>query len=87
MKDNFSREIESRIREIRIYKKLYDKNNPFLAQSLSTVIGSLEKGCYVNSKTMNIASSLVEKLNLGEYVFKLIRDETFEIALKIAKKH
>ena len=43
MTDNFSREIESRIKEIRIYKKLYDKNNPFLAQSLSTVIGSLEK--------------------------------------------
>ncbi len=84
--DSKPAEMESRMKEIRKYKKLYDKNNPFLAQSLSTVIASLEKGCYVNSKTMNIASLLAEKLNLGEYVFKIIRDETFEIALTLAAK-
>lgn len=82
--DDYDDEMASRVREVKSYKKLYDKNNAFLAQSLTTVIDSLEKGCYVNSKTMNIASSLIEKLNLGEYVFKVIRDETFAIGLELA---
>ena len=33
---------------------------------------------------MNIASSLIEKLNLTEYVFKIVRDETFKVALELA---
>lgn len=84
LEKNKKLEYEKREKEIRNYKKLYDKNNPFLAQSLSTVVTSLEQGCYINSKTMNIASSLIEKLNLTEYVFKIVRDETFKVALRVA---
>ena len=52
--------VREKEKEIRNYN-VHDKNNPSWPRVFYSQTS--EQGCYINSKTMNIASSLIEKLN------------------------
>ena len=86
LSSNWKAELSFRIKEVRSYKDLYDKNNAFLAKHIETVLNSLTSGCYIKNDGLTTAAQIAEKLNLAQPVFKLIRDKTFETAIYLADK-
>lgn len=76
--------IQERIKYVRSYKTLYDKNNGFLAKHISTVISTLKRACYVKTGLASAGAPFVNNLPINALVFGHLRDLTFESAIKLA---
>lgn len=76
--------IAARIRHIRKYKSLYDKNNTFLAGHVETVIRSLERSCYIRKGFITAAAPIANDLPINLVIFGQLRDQTFATAIELA---
>jgi hypothetical protein len=74
----------ARIKHIRKYKSLYDKNNAFLARHVETVIKTLASACYIRKGLVTAGASVVNGLPINTLVFGQLRDQTFAAAIELA---
>lgn len=76
--------IAARVRHIRKYKSLYDKNNAFLARHVETVIDTLKDACYLRKGLVTAGAPIVNELPINALLFGQLRDQTFATAIELA---
>lgn len=74
----------ARVRHIRKYKLLYDKNNAFLARNVVTVIETLKNACYLRKGLLTAGAPIVNELPINALLFGQLRDQTFATAIELA---
>ena len=76
--------VAARVRHIRKYKSLYDKNNAFLARHIVTVIETLKDACYLRKGLVTAGAPIVNELPINALIFGQLRDQTFATAIELA---
>lgn len=76
--------IAARIRHVRRYKSLYDKNNAFLGGQLQNAIRTLADACYLRPGVITAAGPIVNGLPINSFIFGKLRDQTFASAIELA---
>ena len=79
--------LEERLKHMRAYKPLYDKNNLFLAKRLWQIPASLLKADYIRERGTITATRLVLHYPLWQETFRGIRNRTFRLALNLAAEY